>query len=94
MAFRRRRTEWSEFIQRNSALLDECGIPDYILKDQRRFFVFLDHGYDEVGWFEDPHAFFDASFLTDKQIAQLAELVASLIDPKYRVLIHSRWSRS
>lgn len=93
MAFRRRRDEWDDFLQRHGAELEECGIPDYVVRDKPRFLVFLDHGYDEWGWAKHPHAFFDSRVLSDEQITQLAEVVATHIDEHYRVPIQSRWER-
>lgn len=63
MAFRRRRDEWDEFLSRHGAELRACGIPDYVVAKKMRFLVFLDHGYDEWGWAENHHAFFDARVL-------------------------------
>src|SRR5690348_7853990 len=72
MAFRRRRDEWDEFLKRHGAELRACGLPDYVVADRMRFLVFLDHGYDDWGRVENPHAFFDARLLTDEQISRLA----------------------
>ena len=60
VAFRRRRDEWDDFLKLHAAELDLCGVPDHVLADKQRFFVFLEHGYDERGWAENPHACFDA----------------------------------
>jgi hypothetical protein len=94
MAFRRRRDDWDEFLSRHSSELRECGIPDWVVNNKKRFLVFLDHGYDEWGWFENRHAFFDAKVLTDKQIACLANLVGRHIDKRLVSLVSSRWQRS
>lgn len=94
MAFRRRRDEWDEFLSRHGHALRACGLPDYIVANKRRFLVFLDHGYDEWGWAENHHSFFDARNLTDEQIAQLAELVGRHIDARYAGSISSRWQRT
>ncbi len=71
-----------------------CGIPDYIVANKRRFMIFLDHGYDEWGWAENHHAFFDSRILSDDQVTCLAELVATHIDERVRVPIGSRWQRA
>ena len=93
MSFRRKRDDWDGFLTRHGAELRACGIPDYVVAKKMRFLVFLDHGYDEWGWAENHHAFFDARALSDVQIARLARLVATHIDERYRVAISSRWQR-
>ena len=93
MSFRRKRDEWDDFISRHADAIQACGVPDYVLSDRMRFLVFLDHGYDEWGWAENNHAFFDSQFLTDSQIAALANLVGDHIDESYRAVIASRWQR-
>jgi hypothetical protein len=94
VAFRRRRDEWDDFLKRHGAELRACGLPDYVVAHRIRFVVFLDHGYDQWGWAENPHSFFDARILTDEQIARLAELAAKQVDARYGVLVGSRWQRS
>jgi hypothetical protein len=94
MAFRRRRNEWDGFLERHGAQLRACGLPDRVVADRLRFFVFLDHGFDQWKWAKNPHAFFDARVLTDDQIARLAEIVGRHVDAGYRVLVGSRWQRS
>jgi hypothetical protein len=94
MTFRRRRDEWDEFLSRYGSELQACGIPDYVVANKMRFLVFLDHGFDEWGWAENHHAFFDSRVLTDEQVARLAKLVGEHIDPQYGVVVGSRWQRS
>lgn len=94
MSFRRIRDAWDEFLKHHANDLQACGIPDYVIAKRMRFLVFLDHGYDEWGWADDHHAFFDSNTLTDEQITRLAELVANHIDESYRIPISSRWQRS
>ncbi len=93
MAFRQRRDEWSDFLRHHAEELRSCGLPDEVLRDRLRFFVFLDHGFDERVWAKSPHAFFDARPLTDEQIGRLAEFVARHFGEHYRVRIASRWQR-
>ena len=69
-------------------------MPDHVTAKKLRFLIFLDHGFDEWGWAESPHAFFDSRVLTDEQINKLADLVATHIDERYRVPISSRWMGS
>ena len=94
MAFRRRRDEWDDFLKRHKDALLECGIPDDIVANKLRFFIFLDHGFDQWDWVKNRHDFFDARFLTDEQIARLADLVGTHIDESYRVIVGSRWQRA
>jgi hypothetical protein len=94
MAFRQQRDEWSEFIRQHGEEMRSFGVPDEVLRDRLRFFVFLDHGFDEWGWAKSPHQFFDARSLSDDQIARLAESVAKHFGEQYRVPIASRWQRT
>jgi len=93
MSFRRKRDEWSEFLRRRAKELRGCGVPDEVLRDRLRFFVFLEHGFDQWGWGRNPHNFFDARVLSDEQIARLAYFVARHFGDESRVLIASRWQR-
>ena len=94
MAFRRQKDEWSEFLRHHAEDLRACGIPDEVSRDRLRFFVFLDHGFDEWGWGRSPHAFFDTRVLSDEQIACLAEFVSQHFGEQYRTVIASRWQRA
>lgn len=93
MSFRRKYDDWNEFLKRHADAIQRCGVPDYVFTPKMRFLVFLDHGFDERGWSENPHEFFDSATLTDSQIATLAKLVGDHIDDRYRILIASRWTR-
>jgi hypothetical protein len=93
MAFRRSKDEWTKFLRRHADELKSCGVPEEVYRDRLRFLIFLDHGFDERGWAENPHAFFSARFLSDEQIARLAKFVASNFGEEYRTLIASRWMR-
>jgi len=93
MAFRRKKDGWRQFLQKHSEGLTFCGIPEEVYRDRRRFIVFLEHGYDEWGWFENHHAFFHPRVLSDEQIAHLAKLVADHIGEEYRIPVASRWTR-
>ncbi|EGF28144.1 hypothetical protein [Rhodopirellula baltica] len=93
MSFRRTRNDWDAFLDDHADTLLLCGIPDAITRDERRFFIFLDHGHD-AGGFDPTHTpdIFNASILTDSQIAALAQLVGDHLDESYRKLIASRWA--
>ena len=93
MSFRRERDEWDEFLRVHGSELHALGIPDDVTSDKKRFLVFLDHGYDEWGWFKDREGFFDSRQLTDDQITRLADVIATHIDPRMKVRILSRWTR-
>lgn len=94
MSFRRKRDEWDDFLSRHSDAVIACGVPAEVISNKMRFLVFLDHGYDEWGWAEDHHSFFNSDSLTDAQIAALADLVSEHVDDRYRIAISSRWQRS
>ena len=94
MSFRRKRDDWDEFLSQNRNAIALCGVPEIVIREKLRFLVFLDHGYDEWGWAENNHAFFDSRVLTDDQIDRLAELVGDNIDERYRRIIASRWMRN
>lgn len=93
MGFRRKRGEWDDFISKHRESFVASGVPTYIYTDKLRFLIFLDHGYDEVGFFKSPHETFSSSLMTDEQIEILAKLVGDFIDANYRVAIESRWNR-
>lgn len=93
MAFRQQRDDWSSFLRRHAEELRSCGVPEEVVRDRQRFFIFLDHGYDERGWAKTPHVCFDSRILTDEQISRLADFTARHFSEKYRVLVGSRWSR-
>jgi hypothetical protein len=93
MAFRRRRDDWSQFLRQHTEELHLCGVPEEVSRDRTRFFVFLDHGYDEWGWAQSPHQCFNSRILSDEQVARLANFVASYFGEQYRVRIASRWQR-
>jgi hypothetical protein len=60
MAFGRREktAEWRHWIREHRAELDRFGIPEQIAMSERRWHVFLEHGWDqESGW--------DIDWLTD-----------------------------
>jgi hypothetical protein len=93
MSFRRQKDEWREFLHRHQEELRACGVPHDVWRDQQRLFVFLDHGFDQWGWAENPHACFNSDILTDDQIGRLAAFVAGHFGEQYRVRIASRWMR-
>jgi hypothetical protein len=94
VSYRRRRDAWDDFLKFHGSELLECGLPAYLIRDKMRFLVFLDHGYDEWGWYYSRHAFFDATALTDEQIQRLSQIVGDYIDEGFRQVIASRWARS
>lgn len=56
----------------NHDAIELCGVPDFVMREKLRFLMFLEHGYDERGWTENNHAFFDSKILTDSQMILLA----------------------
>ena len=94
MSFRQHRDDWDTFLKRHGHTLRECGIPDDIAANKRRFLIFLDHGFDEWGWAESGYAFLDSRSLTDEQITRLADLVGRYVDGRYRVSISTRWQKA
>jgi len=91
VSFRRRPDEWTDLIRRHRAQLLSCGIPEDVFSDRARFLVFIDHGYDETGWFASPHEAFDSTVLTDDQVSQLARFVSQHIGEFQGKLVASRW---
>jgi hypothetical protein len=76
MSFRRKRDEWDEFLKRHGPELRACGVPDAVTADRVRFLVFLDHGYDEHGWYESrPCAPWSINTLSAEQAARLAAFI-------------------
>ena len=89
MAFRRQRSEWDEFLKRHGPELRECGVPDYITRDRMRFFVCLEHGYDDWGHaLSRPSTAWSPGFLTPEQAGRLAEFIARHFgEEQYRFLL-------
>lgn len=92
MSFRRQKDDWGEFVRKHGQEILACGVPDYVFAKRMRFLVFLEHGFDEWGWAENHHAFFDSKSLSDDQVSQLAVLVRSHIDDSYGNQVDS-WLR-
>jgi hypothetical protein len=77
MSFRRKRDEWDEFLKRHGAELRACGVPDYVTRDRNRFFLFLDHGFDEYGRVDSrPCVPWSIALLTPEQASRLADFIA------------------
>ena len=89
MSFRRKRDEWDEFLKQHGAELRECGVPDYVTRHRMRFFVFLDHGYDDWGQGERQLAdVWTIKFLSSEQAARLADfIVRHFGEEQYRDLV-------
>ena len=94
MSYRRKRDDWDDFLKRHGEELIDCGLPSYLVRDRKRFLLFLDHGYDEWGWSKDRHGFFTSRALTDAQIQRLARIVGNHIDAVSGQVIASRWKRN
>jgi hypothetical protein len=76
MSFRRKRDEWDEFLKRYSSELRECGVPDEVTRDRGRFLRFLDHGFDQDGWYNSrPCSPWSIDMLTVEQANRLAEFI-------------------
>jgi len=94
MSFRRQRDDWDEFIRKHADELRLCGIPSEVFSNRRRFLIFLDHGFDEWGWVENPHGYvFNCRELTDDQVRWLAKLVGEHVDQNYGRKIADDWMR-
>jgi len=89
MSFRRKRDEWDEFLKRHGAELRECGVPDEVTRDRMRFLRFLDHGFDQDGWFESrPCAPWSTDMLSPEQATRLAAfIVRHFGEESYRDLL-------
>ena len=94
MSFRRLRSSWDDFLDQHSDEIQACGVPDEVMRDKTRFFVFLDHGFDQWGWARNPHSCFDARVLTDEQIGRMADFAARHFGEEYRVRVGTRWQRA
>jgi hypothetical protein len=89
MSFRRKRDEWDEFLKRHGGELRECGVPDEVTRDRMRFLRFLDHGFDQDGWFESrPCTPWSINMLTPEQVTRLATfIVRHFGEESYRDLL-------
>ncbi|MBP3959540.1 hypothetical protein J8F10_30215 [Gemmata sp. G18] len=76
MSFRRKRDEWDEFLKQHGSELRACGIPDAITSDRGRFLRFLDHGFDQDGWWTSrPCTPWSISFLTPDEAIRFANFL-------------------
>jgi hypothetical protein len=89
MSFRRKRDEWDEFLKQHGAELRACGVPDFVTRDRMRFLIFLDHGFDEYGWYEArPSTPWSIDILSSEEAGRLAEFIARLFgEEQYRDLL-------
>ena len=91
MGFRKKRSEWAKFVRCHSRTLDEIGIPDVVYQSESRFYVFLHHGYDEVGWSRQPHGYtFYISGLPDESLARLKTFVRRRFGEGYPAIFDFR----
>jgi hypothetical protein len=75
MTYRRDRQKalnWRKWLLKNQAILDRCGLPERILKDEAHWWDFLDHG------FLDHHGDISQFKLEDLSAKQLNELFTFL----------------
>ncbi len=89
MGFRKNRNdEWRIWLNQNSHhLMANCGVPEYIIKDEKRWFIFLDHGYDEVGWYEDQHMAWDINRLSPEEAKNFYDFIKIQYGNKYNSLL-------
>jgi hypothetical protein len=89
MSFRRQRDEWDEFLKRHGAELRACGLPDEVTRDRGRFLRFLDHCFDQDGWYESrPCTPWSIDVLTPEQATRLADFIARHFgEEQYRDLL-------
>lgn len=94
MSFRQKRDAWRDFLREHEEELRACGVPAEVYRERLRFLVFLEHGYDEWAWAENPHGpFFRADTLSDEQLARLTDFAVRHFSPSYQVSLSSRWQR-
>jgi hypothetical protein len=96
VSFRRKRDEWDEFLKRHGAELRECGVPGEVTRDRMRFLRFLDHRFDQDGWFESrPCTPWSIDMLTAEQATRLADFIAHHFgEEQYRDLLRELRQRA
>lgn len=96
MSFRRKRDEWDEFLKRHGAELRACGVPDAVTGDRGRFRRFLEHGFDQDGWFlSRPCTPWSVDLITPEQAARLADFIARHFgEEQYRTLLRELRQRA
>jgi hypothetical protein len=89
MSFRHRRDEWDEFLKRHGAELRACGVPDDVTRDKMRFLRFLDHGFDNDGWWAHrPSTPWSINMLAPEQADRLASFITRHFgDDQYRDIL-------
>lgn len=71
---REKTRDWREWVRRNHNRLVDCGIPHDVVADELRWFVFIDHCYDQwSGWSIDQLSAEQARNLFDFLIDEYGE---------------------
>jgi hypothetical protein len=96
MSFRRKRDEWDEFLKHHGAELRACGVPDEVTRDRGRCRRFLEHGFDQDGWWLlRPCTPWSVEMLTPEQATQFADfIVRHFGEEQYRGLLRELRQRA
>jgi len=81
--------EWNKWVKHSRHILNECGIPDYIYKSKKRWYIFLEHKYDEVGWFNDHHSAWSIDNLSKDGAKKFHDFIAREYPNEYLDLLKS-----
>ena len=79
-----KKRQWRRWCERFEKELRATGIPEYILEDEMRFFVMLEHEYDDWERENDP---WEIEELTPDQARALRELLADQFPEYHQMLV-------
>jgi len=89
MSFRRNKKdkEWKEWCKLHQNILNTFGIPEKIFETEERWFIFLEHGYDEVDWSNKSQNIFTVNLLKKKELISLSNFLLEEYGTEYNSLI-------
>lgn len=86
MSFKKNK-EYTNWIKENKHKLNECGIPENIYKNEKRWYSFLDHGFDEYAYSKNDANIFSFNCLNQEQKYKFIKFLNTNYPGEYQSLI-------
>ena len=80
MSFNKKQRDWNKWKKKNQNFLNKCGIPEEIFETEERWFLYLEHGYDEIGYYKKIPIVHDINTLTKSQ----RDLLINFLSEQYK----------